>query len=488
MNITLHPVKRPVINGKEYLITDFGAVGDGVLNNRLIIQKTIDSAFNSGGGRIIIPKGIFLSGSLVLKSGIEIYLEEGAVLLGSIDRSDYIKKSRWYALILAEDGENIAIRGKGTIDGRGQELAVNINEQYHQGQFRDQKEFIYSERRNRPGEEERPQILEMVNCSCIEVSGIQIKNSACWVQSYVLCSHLFLDNLSIDSDSFWNNDGIDLDDCRDVQVSNCDINAADDGVCLKSYRDQGNERISIFNCRIRCSASAVKFGTHSFGGFRNVVIRNISVYDTYRSAIALECVDGGVLENVDISDIYARNTGNAVFIRLGHRNKEKEPGVCRNIHIRNVKAHIAFGRSDINYNQRGPGLWFFHNPIPASITGIPGHKVENVVLEDIEIMYPGRAGKGMAYISLDRISSVPEMEDGYPEYTMFQELPSWGFYTRHVKGMEMKNIVLRLEESDFRPAMIFDDVSEMKLKNINLPRNTQEQQIVKKDCSDLPLI
>jgi len=123
--------------------------------------------------------------------------------------------------------------------------------------------------------------------------------------------------------------------------------------------------------------------------------------------------------------------------------------------------------------------YYFHNPFPASIAGIPGYSIENVVLENIEITYPGRASKGMAYLPLSRLKDVLENIKGYPEFTMFGELPSWGFYVRHVNGIQMKNIKLTLEKEDFRPAFVFDDVKELRMENIAIPSNRTNQIIFK---------
>ncbi|MEL6132524.1 MAG: glycoside hydrolase family 28 protein, partial [Bacteroidota bacterium] len=155
---------------------------------------------------------------------------------------------------------------------------------------------------------------------------------------------------------------------------------------------------------------------------------------TFRSAIAIESVDGGILENILIDSIEATNTGNAIFIKLGHR-VEGEVATLKNVTIQNVKVEVAFGRPDHAYEVRGPDLPFFHNTMPSSITGFPGHRVENVTLRNIEITYPGRGNKGLAYRPLSMLEQVPENETHYPEFSMFGELPAWGFFIRHVKGV-----------------------------------------------------
>ena len=229
----------------------------------------------------------------------------------------------------------------------------------------------------------------------------------------------------------------------------------------------------------------MKFGTVSHGGFKNVTIEHIKIFDTFRSALAIECVDGGTLENVLIENIDAVNTGNAIFIRLGDRSKTRDPGLLRNITLRNIKVEVAFERSDYAYEIRGPALPFFHNTFPSSITGIPGHPVENLTLENIEIIYPGRGNNGLANMPVSRLTEVPEREALYPEFSMFGELPSWGFYVRHVEGLTMNNIKISIAAPDYRPAMIFDDVNLLQLKSINVHGDIKLKPIILHNSSDI---
>ncbi|WP_281636181.1 glycoside hydrolase family 28 protein [Flavobacterium marginilacus] len=460
---------------KDFPVTAFGAVADGKTLNTQAIQKAIDAANKKGGGRVVFSKGNFLSGSIILKSGVELFFEEGSTLLGSTNPDDYPKYNDARALIISHAQKNIAITGKGIIDGQGRELALAVDSLHHTGVRIDPS---YNYRRLRPNDG-RGKLIFLSECDSIKVTDVLLKNSPGWVFSMRKSKNIVVDYVKVNSRAYWNNDGIDMDGCSNVRVTNCDINAADDGICLKSDSPGlYNDNYYIANCSIRSSSCAVKFGTGSYGSFKNITIENIKVFDTFRSAVAIESVDGAEIENIKVSDITAVNTGNAVLIRLGHRNGEK-PGYIKNVSVKNIKVQVPFGRPDIDYDLRGPEVDYFHNPFPASIAGIPGHSIENVTLENIEIQYSGKASKGMAYLPLWRLKDVLENIKGYPEFTMFGELPSWGFYVRHVDGIQMKNIKLTLEKEDFRPAFVFDDVKGLVMEKIDVPSDKNNQIIFK---------
>ena len=438
------------------------------------LQQAVDAIYKKGGGRLVLSKGIYLTGGLMLRSGVELRLEEGATLLGSTNPYDYQQISVSHtedkrndnasmALIMADGAEHISITGKGTIDGQGLQLALNVDSLHHTGERPDPN---YNQRRQRPSETARPKLLFLHGCKDVLVKGVKLRNSANWGLSLHLCEQVRLTQLDIENRAYWNNDGIDLTDCRHVLVADCRINSADDGVCLKSYHaDSECYDIEVARCDIRSSASAVKFGTASWGGFRKIYVHDIKVTDTFRSAIAIESVDGSLVDNVLVERITAVNTGNALFLRLGQRAGERA-SVLRNVTIRQLRCEVPFGRPDEAYDLRGPEVDFFHNPLPASICGYPDHHIENVILEDIEVSYPGRATKGMAYIPLWRIHDVPEQIQKYPEFSMFGELPAWALYVRHVKGLQLHNVRFNLRDADFRPAFVFDDAHEIRLENV----------------------
>ena len=437
------------------------------------LQQRIDQISQQGGGRLTLCPGTYLTGCIQMRSGVELYLEEGATILGSTNPRDYEIRTTsniadnpdeitGSALIYAQGVEHVALRGKGRINGQGLALALTIDSLHHTGEMPDPN---YNYRRMRPSK--RPSLFYFHQCKDIEVEQLQLQSSAGWGLVFDLCENLKLSQLNILNRAYWNNDGIDVTDCRHVRISDCWVDAADDGICLKSHHAEScNYDVEVARCDIRSSASAVKFGTASWGGFRKIYVHDIKVQDTFRSAIAIESVDGGVTDSVLVERIDAKNTGNAFFLRLGQRAGDR-PSVLRNVTIRQLKCEVPFGRPDEAYDLRGPEVDFFHNPFPSSICGYPGHRIENVTLEDIEVSHPGRATKGMAYMPLWRVKDVPEQIQKYPEFSMFGELPAWALFARHVNGLNLCNVRFTLRDTDFRPAIVFDDVEHVVKTNVS---------------------
>ncbi|WP_439695816.1 glycoside hydrolase family 28 protein [Mucilaginibacter sp. AW1-7] len=456
---------------KVFKITDYGAKADGITNNTVSIQKAIDNANAQGGGIVHVPAGKFLTGVINLKSNVTLNLAANAVLLGSAKRIDY-GEGHASPLIFAKDQQHIGITGKGTIDGNGDELLKDLFAMLKAGKLRDS----LWQRTNpwgqvQPEEPNRPKLIGFYNCAGIQVKGITIQNGLVWIQDYRECHDMVIDSIKVISNTYWNNDGIDLVDCKNVKLTNSFFNADDDGICLKSSsRNSCCENIYVANCTIRSSASGIKFGTASWGGFKKITIKDIKIYDTYRSAIALECVDGGVMEDIDISNINAVNTGNAIFIRLGHRNKDTVVSRINGIRISNVTVDVPKGKPDKGYPMEGPEVKGRHNPFPSSIAGLPGHPVQNVTLQNIKIVYHGDASKTVARVSLDSLTRIPENPRDYPEFSMFGELPAWGFYARHAAGVSFKNVTLSCAGRDFRAACVFEDIDGLTLNSLKIPQ------------------
>jgi hypothetical protein len=457
---------------KDYNIVNYGAKTSANFNNAAAIQQAINAAAQNG-GRVIIPEGNFVSGPIELKSNVELHLNDGAVLLGSTNRLDYINSKM--GLVLARDQHHIAITGNGIINGQGRELVVNLLQLLTDGKVQDEQWKI-----KRPTEKNRPPVLSISGCNDVKVTGITIKDGSGWVQSYNNCTGIIVDHIRVESVAYWNNDGIDIVDCKDVKITNSYFNAADDAICLKSESaDKSCENIVVENCILRSSANGFKLGTGSLGGFKHIRVNNLTVYNTYRSAIALESVDGAAIEDVDIRNVTATNTGNAIFIRLGHRNQTDKYSTIQHVYIGNVKADIPAGKPDMGYPLEGPLPKVPpHNLVPSSITGLPGHNVEDVVLENIEITYGGGASKAIACIPTNSINKVSEQTAGYPEFSMFGELPSWALYIRHAKGISIKNMKATYLQDDFRPALVSDDVKDLQISGLSIPSMMQPPVIV----------
>jgi polygalacturonase len=439
---------------------EFGAVGDGKTKDTAALQRAIDAAAKTG-GTVRLASGTYLSGTLVLKSGVTLEIDHGATLLGSPQHADYTK-NRWLALIEARRQHDIAIVGDGVIDGQGAALAADVM------RLVQEKKIVDPLTSHRPAEPNRPQLIELLECHGVTLKGITLKNSSCWVQTYLDCEDVTLDHVTVRSTAYWNNDGIDLVDCRRVHVANCDIDSADDGICLKSGERHACTDIVVEDCIVRSSANAFKLGTSSRGGFKHIQAHRLHIHDTFRSAIALESVDGAPMQDVEISDVDAKNTGNAIFIRLGNRQHDAGPGSIRDVRISNLTVEIPATAPDANYPLAGPAVRGAHNLFPSSITGLPGHRVANVSLKNVTIITAGGGRPEVANVPLENLASVPEQEDRYPEFSMFGELPAWGFYVRHAEGITFENVTMRAVEKDFRSAMVFDDASNVQLNHVQM--------------------
>lgn len=380
------------------------------------------------------------------------------------------------SMIFAVNQENIGITGKGTINGRGFITANNMVSYIHRGIYRDTLKL------DRPNETNRPQNIYFRECTNVTIKDITLKDPASWNQTYDQCRNLYVDGIYVDSKSYWNNDGIDVVDCDGVVIKNSYFDAADDVICFKSH-DPAKicQNVVVDNCVGRSSANGLKFGTVSRGGFRNFKVTNLTIFDTFRSAITFAAVDGGEIENIVVDGVRSINTGNVIYLRIGDRwSKGKKP-IMKNITISNVYAEVPFGKPDAGYNYEGPVEDLPRNISPASIVGLPEYKIQNVKLKNIEIVYPGAgnplyAKRGLTPAELD---SIPEMRTAYPEFSQFKELPAWGIYIRHAEGIEFENVTFTALKKDYRPGIVIDDVKGAIFKGMkfNEPGSQGKQQI-----------
>lgn len=458
-------------------MTTFGAKGDGKTENRQAIERAITAAAAAGGGTVEFPPGQWLTGSIRLRSHITLHLEPGSAIEASSASAEYDppEPSPWdkfqdfghshfhNSLIWGEGLENVAILGPGRISGK----ALT---------------------RERGGTGDKTIALKLSHN--VTLRDFSIANGGHFAILATGVDNLTIDNVKIDT----NRDGIDLDSCRNVRVSNSSVNSPnDDAITLKGSHALGaarsSENITIANSLVSGfeigslldgtykrtvqqspdldgPAGRIKIGTESEGDFRNIAVSNV-VFDTSRG-LAIESVDGAHIENVSVSNITMRDVSNSpIFIRLGSRMRAPEGtpvGSVKRIHIANVVADNA----DPRYG--------------SIISGIPGHDVEDVSLSGIRMQYRGG-------LSLDQVAkqpsnlvnnfffratggvpprepyNTPEREKEYPEPSMFGVLPAYGFFIRHAKGIELDHVEVSYVKQDQRPPFVLDSVEDVEFQH-----------------------
>lgn len=434
-------------------ITSRGAKGDGVTDNTRVIQTAVDECSKKGGGTVLIPSGTYLIRPIELKSNVNLHLDFGALVIGSTRLADYDSAfpipgggmNQSSGLIYARKQQNISVTGFGTIDGQG----GHTNFQF--GNDAD-------------GGPKRPKIIYFVECKGIVVTDLTLRNSAYWVQHYEKCEDVTIRGMKVFSHCNYNNDGLDID-AKNATISDCYIDVEDDAICFKSDHKEFCENIVVTNCVTASNCNAIKLGTASHGGYRNIAISNcvvrraaednirhwskqldhISADVTVISGIAIEMVDGGIIDGITVSNISMMDVQTPIFIRLGDRKRtyRKEGGVLRNINISDVVATAE-------------------SLITCSVTGVENAAVENVSINNVQITYPGGGTTEML------TKPVPEVAKDYPENRMFgNTLPAAGFYVRHANNIRFNNVRFSAGKPDARPLFFFDDVAGAELNRCN---------------------
>ena len=427
-----------------FSVRDFGARGDGTTLDTLAIQRAIDARSRQGGGKVVFPAGRYVSGTILLKDNVTLRIELGAELLGSTNLADYRLIDGFqtgtgaplgYCFLGAVDATNVGIEGGGTIDGRGKEVLAA---------------------RKDGGRGARPFLARFIRCKDVSLKEVGFRQSAAWAVHFFQCRNVTADRVSIESHAGANNDGFDIDSCQGVRISNCRIDTGDDSICLKTTSPVACRDIEVSGCRLTSGCAAIKAGTESVGDFANIRVHGCVIEEARLGGIKLLSVDGARMEGVLISEIVMKGGNVPVFIRLGARlktfhggDRPREVGAIRNVMIRNLKAMAE-----------GPAI---------VISGIPGHPVEGVELQSIEIHLPGGGTAEDAKVTL------PEVEAAYPEIRMFgPRLPAYGIYARHVKGLKVRDLRLELDAPDARPPMVSLDATDVVFSGENKPTKINE--------------
>jgi polygalacturonase len=497
-----------------FSVRAFGARGDGKALDTPAINRAIDAAHAAGGGTVLFPAGTYLCFSIRLKSNVALYLEHGATILaadpkGSKGGYDLPEPNEWdmyqdfghshwrNSLIWGIGVENVSITGPGLIDGKG--LTRRSPRPRRPLQAGDTPATLGGGTENAQpqsplGEDDPHSVMNGLGNKAISLKlsrnvtlrDLSILNGGHFALLATGVDNLTIDNLKVDT----NRDGFDIDSCRNVRISNSSVNSPnDDAIVLKSSYGLGfaraTESVTITNCFVSGydtgslldgtykrnvteapdhdgPTGRLKFGTESNGGFRNITISNI-VFDHCRG-LALETVDGGLLEDVAITNITMRDVQNSpIFLRLGSRMRGPAGtpvGALRRVRISNVVVYDA-------------------DPRYASIiAGLPGHDVEDVSLSDIRIFYRGGGTRQQA------AASPPERETNYPEPSMFGVLPAYGFFIRHARGVELNNVEVSYLNEDLRPAFYLEDVRGADLFHVKAQKSQDTPTFVLKNVED----
>ena len=488
--------------GGFFNVRDFGAKGDGVNIDSHAINDAIEAAAKVGGGTIYFPAGTYSSYSIRLKDNISLYLDYGAVLKAAVptaeetydlpepNTSNYqdFGHSHWKnSLIWGIGLHDIAIQGFGLIDG---------TEGITRG----------SEKMN--GFSAANKAVALRECRNVTIRDISVLMGGHFAFLLTGVDNLTMDNIRVDT----NRDAFDIDCCANVRVSNCFVNSLnDDGIVLKSSWGLGyakpTENVTITNCQVSGydpgtlldgtfkktitaapdrdgPTGRIKFGTESNSGFKNITISNC-VFDNCRG-LALETVDGAIIEDITIDNIAMRDIWNSpIYIRLGNRArgpKELPFSVVRRVKISNLVVKNA----DCRY--------------ASLIFGLEGHPIEDVTLSNIYIQYKGgltmddvRTQKGTnsffakgqpAAGEADRDPyDVPQMEKGYPEPSSHGILPAYGLFISHAKNVSVDRVEFETIKEDKRPAIVLMDVDDIKFSDMNVAKSADAPYFVLKDVN-----
>ena len=496
-----------------YNVRAYGAKGDGKALDSPAINRAIEAAHAAGGGTVRLPSGAYRSFSIHLMSNVALHLDAGSVILAADpregdgrydqpepnqwDKYQDFGHSHWHnSLIWGEGVENVAIEGPGMIWGKGlvrsgAQSRTDAQNRALGSQNPEATPFGYPNARDavEPGWGNKAIALKLSRN--VILRDFTILHGGHFAILATGVDNLTVDNLKIDT----NRDGIDFDACRQVRVSNCTVNSPfDDGICPKSSYALGfaraTENVTITNCQVSgydegtlldgtyrrayrregggefSPTGRIKFGTESNGGFKNITISNC-VFD-YSRGLALETVDGGLLEDVTISNVTMRDVSNSpIFLRLGARLRgPKETTKVGELRRVNISDFVVYN-ADPRY--------------ASIISGVPGHDIEDVRLRNIRVYY--RGGGTAAAAALE----PPEKEDAYPEPSMFGEMPAYGFFVRHVRGLEMSDVRVTFIDEDLRPAFVLEDVRGAEFRNLKARLAPGASTFVLKNVEDFSL-
>ena len=501
---------------QNFDVRSFGAKGDGHTLDTAAINQAIDAAAAAGGGTVVFPAGTYASYSIHLRSNVGLYLDHGARILaadpppvgapGGYDApepnpsNEYqdFGHTHWHnSLIWGENVHDVSITGPGMIDGEGlsrgfgrkdvppgphhawpkrTDVTPGVTGPFHPGPFGwpSAHDALPAGVGNKS--------IALKDCRNVILRDFTILHGGHFGILATAADNLTIDNLKIDT----NRDGMDIDCCKNVRVSNCFVNSPyDDGICLKSSYGLGTKRatenVTITNCQVsgfvegtlldgtykteqnHRPTGRIKLGTEANGGFRNIAISNC-VFD-HCCGLALEEVDGGRMENVVVSNLSMRDIVNApIYITLGARLRgpnHPAVGTARGIKISSVVA------TDV------------HSPQGVIIDGVPGHPVEDLSLSNILIRYAGQVATRPASYE------VPSYVKAYPEPSVYKTLPAYGLFARNVHRLTLRDVTFQLDSPDARPALLLNHIEDAELVRVRADHAAGTPALVQQDVTGL---
>lgn len=441
----------------EVNVLDFGAAADGRTVNTKAMQEAIETAYRAGGGRVVVPPGVFVTGTIRLRSNVSLYLAPGATLKGSPNAADYPKDAGlcdWHpkfpwgreftgTLIYAEGASNIALEGPGTADG-SQTAGKN---------------------RTFPNagdpEHRRPMLVRFRDCTHVRVRDVTLTNPASFTTLFVGCSDVYIDNVRVRSRATGNGDGFDFDGCQRVRISNCDLDTGDDTIGLKSMiPDRPVEDFVITNCILSSSWAAVRLGPESFRDMRHIAVSNC-VFRNCRDGFKIQSCEGAVMERLLFSNIVMENVLRPFFVTLNAFSMSRHAppgrvtvGQLRDMHATNIRAVVPKNPTGHGYEQ--PCVAF---------AGYPGRFIEDISISGFDLTMPGGGTEEQA-----RRFDIPELLDEekyYPEAVNFEgELPASGIYLRHVRGVRLTDCRITTAAPDARAYIAGDDWDDVAMNGV----------------------
>lgn len=466
---------------KIYNVLDFGALADGITLDSPAVQKAVDECGENGGGTVFFPKGIYVLATVFLKSNVHIKFEDGTDILGSLDFYSYAQQeeinypiyqdqSHTYfdlAMFVGKNCDNISITGKARIDMRSvwDEDGVRGESIRHRG----------------------PKCISLKECNNVLITDVDLNNVTDLAIYFAGCNEVDIHDVKMRVYI----DGISPDNSKNVKIYNCDVESGDDGIVFKSSytlnRLDECRNIRVWECKVKSRCSAIKFGTETNGGFYDIEIDNIDVYDTRITGIAIESVDGAIIDGLSLKNIRMKNTNGLLFIHLGKRMRGpegREVGEIRNITLENITAEgpyepyicIPANYFDYKTDEFVQYPWVFEPSdrhkdgkittegrntswqLSSNVCGLKDKPLENITLRNVHFKVWGGV--------TEYEKKVPDVAPEYPEIMVYGwTLPAKGIYFRHVDGLLLDNVTVESYRPDMREDFVFEDV-----KNLNFHR------------------